>query len=110
VRMTLASLQNRLNTALRWIGPPGGGGLGGPAGSAGVPAVQPPQQPIVPVGDVKTMGQLLQVFTGDRSQADNFIEEVKGYLCLNQDVAGFESPMKKIMFTLTLIKGLDTMG
>jgi hypothetical protein len=46
--------------------------------------------------------------TGDRARADNFIEEVKGYLRLNQDVAGFDSPMKKIAFTLTLIKGADT--
>jgi hypothetical protein len=41
---------------------------------------------------------------------DNFIKEVKGYLHLNQDVAGFNSPIKKIMFTLTLIKGEDTTG
>jgi hypothetical protein len=60
------------------------------------------------VGDVKTMGQLPQIFTGNHSKADNFIEEVKGYLCLNQDVAGFNSPIKKIAFTLTLIKGEDT--
>jgi hypothetical protein len=41
------------------------------------------------------MGQLPQTFTGDHTQADNFIEEVKGYLRLNRDVAGFDSPMKK---------------
>jgi hypothetical protein len=34
----------------------------------------------MPVGDIKTMGQLPQIFTGDCSKADNFIEEVKGYL------------------------------
>jgi hypothetical protein len=56
------------------------------------------------------MGQLPQVFTGDCAQADNFIKEVKGYLQLNQDVAGFDSPIKKIVFTLTLIKGPDTAG
>jgi hypothetical protein len=59
---------------------------------------------------VKTMGQLPQIFTGDRARANNFIEEVKGYLRLNQDVAGFDSPMKKIAFMLTLIKGADTAG
>jgi hypothetical protein len=64
----------------------------------------------MPAGNVKTMGQLPQVFTGDCSQVDNFIEEVKGYLCLNQDVAGFDLPIKKIAFMLTLIKGPDTMG
>jgi Retrotransposon gag protein len=56
------------------------------------------------------MGQLPQTFTGDCMQADNFIEEVKGYLRLNWDVAGFDSPMKKIAFTLTLIKGPDMVG
>jgi hypothetical protein len=62
------------------------------------------------VGDVKTMGALPQVFTGNRTRADDFIEEVKGYLRLNQDVAGFNSPMKKIAFALMLIKGTDTAG
>jgi hypothetical protein len=69
-----------------------------------------PQQLVVPAGDVKAMGQLLQIFTRDHSKADNFIEKVKGYLCLNQDVAGFNSPIKKIVFTLMLIKGEDTAG
>jgi hypothetical protein len=73
-------------------------------------AGQVPQQPITPAGDVKTMGQLPQVFTGDCSKADSFIEEVKGYLCLNQDVAGFDSPIKKIVFTLILIKEEDMAG
>jgi hypothetical protein len=68
------------------------------------------QQLVVPARDIKTMGQLPQVFTGDHVQADNFIKEVKGYLQLNQDVVGFNSPMKKIVFTLMLIKGLDTAG
>jgi hypothetical protein len=56
------------------------------------------------------MGQLPQIFMGDHSKVDNFIEEVKGYLCLNQDVAGFNLPIKKIAFTLTLIKGEDIAG
>jgi hypothetical protein len=118
--MTPASIQGKLNTALRWTGPPGRGGPSGPGGPGGLGApgapgrgpgqVQVPQQPVVPVGDVKTMGQLPQIFTGDRTRADDFIEEVKGYLRLNQDVAGFNSPMKKIAFTLMLIKGADTAG
>jgi hypothetical protein len=59
---------------------------------------------------VKTMGALPQVFMGDQAQADDFIKVVKGYLRLNQDVARFDSPMKKIAFTLMLIKGADTAG
>ena len=56
------------------------------------------------------MGQLPFVFDGDRTKADNFIDEVKGYLLLNQDINGFNSPIKKVAFTLTLIKGPDTTG
>jgi hypothetical protein len=69
-----------------------------------------PQQPVVLAGNIKMMGQLPQVLTGDRNQVDNFIEEVKGYLHLNQDVVEFNLPMKKIAFMLTLIKGPDTVG
>jgi hypothetical protein len=56
------------------------------------------------------MGGLPQIFNGDRTKADNFIEEVKGYLHLNQDVAGYNSPIKKVTFTLTLIKGSEVAG
>ena len=56
------------------------------------------------------MGQLPQTFTGDRTKADNFIDEVKGYLRLNSDVAGFNSPMKEVAFALTLINGSETAG
>ena len=51
------------------------------------------------------MGALPQIFLGDRTKADNFIYEVKAYLHLNADVAGYDSPFKKVAFTLTLIKG-----
>ncbi len=56
------------------------------------------------------MGALPQIFSGNRALADDFIEEVKTYLRLNDDVAGFNSPMKKIAFVLTLIKGPDVAG
>jgi hypothetical protein len=56
------------------------------------------------------MGGLPQIFSGDRARADDFIEEVKGYLRLNQDVAGYNSPIKKVAFTLTLIKGSEVAG
>jgi hypothetical protein len=56
------------------------------------------------------MGGLPQIFNGDRARADDFIEEVKGYLRLNQDVAGYNSPIKKVAFTLTLIKGPEVAG
>jgi len=56
------------------------------------------------------MGGLPQVFTEDRLIADDFIEEVKGYLRLNQDVAGYNSPIKKVALTLTLMKGPQVAG
>ena len=90
-------------------GPPGGGGSGPPGG--GPPAGgQPPaaQQPVPPAADVKAMGSLPQIFYGDQSKADDFIEEVKGYFRLNADVPGYNSPYKKVAFTLTLVKGEET--
>ena len=115
---TAQSIQASLHTALRRHGAPptssrggggssgggGGGGGGGGSGRGGPPAVAP--QGVVPAAnDVKAIGSLPQIFAGDRLQADNFIEEVKGYLHLNHDVAGFNSPIKKVAFILTLLKG-----
>ena len=56
------------------------------------------------------MGNLPHEFTGDRTKADNFIKEVKAYFHVNEDVAGFNSPIKKVAFTLTLIKGDEVAG
>ena len=53
------------------------------------------------------MGQLPQVFDGDRTKAKAFMEEVKGYIRLNTNVNGLNSSMKKVSFVLTLIKGDD---
>ena len=60
--------------------------------------------------DVKAMGGLPVAFDGDRLRADDFIEEVKGFLQLNQDVAGYNSPIKKVAFTLTLMHGSQIAG
>ena len=82
----------------------GGGGRGG--GGGGPPAPQPPQQQnVAPATDVKAMGKLPNTFDGDQTKAEDFIEKIKGYLHLNQDVAGFNSPMKKVAFTLMHMKG-----
>ena len=81
-------------------GPPGGGG--GPPGRGQPPAIQ---QPVPPAADIKAMGSLPQIFYGDQSKANDFIEEVKGYFRLNADIAGYNSPYKKVVFTLTLVKG-----
>jgi len=98
-------------------GPPSGGsgGPGGnPPGAPGPPTPVPPaqggQQPVARAADVKSMGGLPQVFTGDCLIADDFIKEVKGYLRLNQDIAGYNSPIKKVALTLTLMKGPQVAG
>ena len=51
------------------------------------------------------MGALPQIFHSKRIKANNFIGKVKAYLCLNADVTGYNSPFKKVAFTLTLVKG-----
>ena len=66
--------------------------------------------PVAIAGDIKNMGQLPFVFDGDRTRADDFIDKVKSYLLLNQDVSGFNLPIKKVAFTLTLIKRPNTVG
>ena len=85
----------------------GGSGEGGGGGGGGGGQPQQPQQQqnVAAAADVKAMGKLPEIFNGDRAKAKDFIKEVKGYLDLNQDVAGFDSSMKKVVFTLTLIKG-----
>jgi Retrotransposon gag protein/Zinc knuckle len=56
------------------------------------------------------------IFDGDRTRADDFIEEVKGYFRVNAQVPDMQSWLRKIAFTLTLIKGplvanwVQTMG
>ena len=35
------------------------------------------------------------------------MKEVKGYICLNTNVNGLNSPMKRVSFVLTLVKGDD---
>jgi hypothetical protein len=56
------------------------------------------------------MGKEPQDFFGDREKADNFIEEVRGYLHLNANMVGFNSPKKKATFTLTCMKGPKVVG
>jgi|SRR6266850_4549793 len=92
--------------------PPGGGPLGGGGGGAGpVPAAaaQGPVPAAAP-GDIRTMGTLPQIFTDNCAKAQDFLDEVLGYFCANRGVAGFESPMRKVSITLTMIKGSEVAG
>ena len=56
------------------------------------------------------MGQPPPVFYGDRTKADEFLDQVEGYLRLNRDVTGFNLPIKKVAFTLSHIQGAETAG
>ena len=115
---TPTSIQTKLSNTLHYNpgGALGGGGGGEGSGSGGGGALGVPgglggpntaQNPILQVTDIRAIEALLQTFSGNRACTDNFIEEVKIYLYLNDNVPGFNSPMKKITFVLTLIKGPD---
>src|SRR6266446_1969372 len=78
-------------------GPPGGGGPAAAGGAAG--------QPVAAVANVKAMGKDPPLFKGERSKADTFMNEVEKYLTLNDDVAGFKSPKKKVVLVLTFMQG-----
>ena len=56
------------------------------------------------------MGALPEPFTGDHAKAGNFIEAMKTYVHLNQQVSGFESAMQKINLALTLMHGEKVAG
>jgi len=51
------------------------------------------------------MGKDPPLFKGERSKADTFMNEVEKYLTLNDDVAGFKSPKKKVVLVLTFMQG-----
>jgi hypothetical protein len=56
------------------------------------------------------MGNKLENFYGDRAKANMFIKDIKAYLQLNEDIAGYNSPKNKIAFTLTCMKGDKVSG
>ncbi len=62
-------------------------------------------QPIAAATNVKAMGKDPPLFKGERSKADTFMNEVDKYLTLNDDVAGFKSPKKKVVLVLTFMQG-----
>src|SRR6266850_2288813 len=112
-------VRDRLRTAMRRNpggspggspgGPPGAPGGGRGAGPVPAAAAQGPVPAVAP-GDIRTMGTLPQIFTGNRTKAQDFLDEVLGYFCTNRGVAGFESPMRKVSIMLTMIKGSEVAG
>lgn len=65
-------------------------------------------QPVAVAADAKIIGQPPPIFYGDQTKADDFVDQVQGYLRLNHDVIGFNSPIKKIAFMLLHIQGGET--
>jgi hypothetical protein len=94
-------------------GPPGGGPpaggppVGGPPVGGPLAGGPPPiaQQPVAGGAQPtdKLMGALPAIFYGNREWADNFIEELKAYIRLNQ--RAMTSYIQHLALTLTLIKG-----
>ena len=56
------------------------------------------------------MGSLPPAFDGDHAKADKFLLGIRNYLALNQNVAGYNSLMKKVALALSLITGEQTEG
>ena len=85
----------------------GGGGGGGPGAGGGAPAPghNVAQQPAQPPHNVKMMEALPSIFAGNREQANNFVEQLKGYIRLNCLVPGMNSYIQQVTLTLTLIQG-----
>jgi len=98
--LSAAKLCMLLHIAVRGSGGGGSGGGGGPP-----PAAQQALQPVAAAANVKAMGANPPIFTGNRDDADDFISKVEEYLLLNDDVAGFNSPKKKVAITLSFMQG-----
>ena len=105
--LTEAELEELLNFAMGERGggtrgpPPGPPSGGGPPTTGGGTAAQP----VAAAANVKAMGKDPPLFKGERSKADTFMNEVEKYLTLNDDVAGFKSPKKKVVLVLTFMQG-----
>jgi Retrotransposon gag protein len=55
--------------------------------------------------DDRVMGNLPQVFNGDRKNARNFLDSILGYFRANSRVPSLNSPIRKVSIALTLIQG-----
>ncbi len=110
--LTETELEELLNVAMGERGggtggpPPGPPSRGGPPGG-GAPATGggAAAQPVAAAANVKAMGKDPPLFKGERSKADTFMNKVEKYLTLNYDVAGFNSPKKKVVLVLTFMQG-----
>jgi hypothetical protein len=87
-------------------GRPGGpGGPEGPGAPQGPPAAVPAAAPAGGNANDRVMGNLPQIFDGDRKNARNFLDAILGYFWANSRVLGLNSPIRKVSIALTLIQG-----
>ena len=111
IATAFATAFNRLG---RGPPPPHGGGGGGGPPHGGQPGGNPPggqpapQQPIAQAADLRAMGTPPQPFTGNRDEAEDFIDSLLSYFQVNRGVPGFESPIRRVAMALTHIQGPDT--
>jgi hypothetical protein len=115
-------IRDTFDIALRWApggprrpggprGPGGPGGLGGPGDPHAARGIPPTHLiPILPGADLKPAGLPPQVFNGDWTWAEAFLQELRLYIMANYGVSGFESPIRWIAIALTFIKGLQVDG
>jgi hypothetical protein len=76
-----------------------------------VPPLPPNALVLIPAAaNMRAMGNKPENFYRDRAKADTFIEDVKAYLWLNEDVARYNSSKNKIAFILTCMKGDEVFG
>jgi hypothetical protein len=117
----VASVQKKLDTAMKQQpsnnpggssnpgggrgNPGGGGGNPGEGGNPGVP--NPPAAPPMPPAnqDARLMGSAPTEFDGDQAKADQFINELRHYFRINTTVPGLQSWIRRIAIALTFIKG-----
>jgi hypothetical protein len=86
-------------------GPGGPGRPGGPGMPQGPPAAVPVAAPAAGNTDDRVMGNLPQVFNGDRKNARTFLNNLLGYFRANSRVPGLNSLIQKVSIALTLIQG-----
>jgi hypothetical protein len=86
--------------------PGGGGGNPGRGGNPGAP--NPPAAPPMPPAnqDARLMGSAPTEFDGDRAKVDQFINELRHYFRVNATVPSLQSWIRCVVIALTFIKGL----
>ena len=55
--------------------------------------------------NLKAMGNLPTIFTGEQNKAEQFINEIRNYMRVNRGVPGFNSAKLRVALALTVIQG-----